>query len=140
MVHGDSPDVDGLTILGGGKTSFPSSPDDATLEAFPNAYPDRDYNILLDCPEFTSLCPMTGQPDFGRIVIDYVPGGRCIESKSLKLYLFSFRNYGAFGEAIVNRILDDVVAACSPRRATVRGSFTPRGGITIEVTASFPEE
>jgi len=140
MVHGDSTDVDGLTILGGGKTTFPSSPDDATLEAFPNAYPDRDYNILLDCPEFTSLCPMTGQPDFGRIVIDYVPGERCIESKSLKLYLFSFRNHGAFAEAIVNRILDDVVAACSPRRATVRGSFTPRGGISIEVTASFPEE
>ncbi len=140
MVHGDSTDVDGLTILGAAKTTFPSSPDEATLETFANAYPSRNYNILLDCPEFTSLCPMTGQPDFGRIVIDYVPGERCVESKSLKLYLFSFRNYGAFGEAIVNRILDDVVAACSPRRATVRGSFAPRGGISIEVTASFPEE
>ena len=140
MVHGDSTDVDGLTILGGGKTTFPSSPDEAALETFANAYPDRNYNILLDCPEFTSLCPMTGQPDFGRIVIDYVPGERCIESKSLKMYLFSFRNHGGFGEAIVNRILDDVVAACIPRRATVRGSFAPRGGISIEVTASFPEE
>ena len=140
MVHGDSTDVDGLTILDGGKTTFPSSPDEATLETFANAYPDRNYNILLDCPEFTSLCPMTGQPDFGRIVIDYVPGERCIESKSLKMYLFSFRNHGGFGEAIVNRILDDVVAACIPRRATVRGSFAPRGGISIEVTASFPEE
>ena len=140
MVHGDSTDVDGLTILGGGRTSSPSSPDEANLETFANAYPDRDYNILLDCPEFTSLCPMTGQPDFGRIVIDYVPGDRCIESKSLKIYLCSFRNRGGFGEAIVNRILDDVVAACSPRRATVRGSFSPRGGISIEVTASFPEE
>lgn len=129
---------EGLTILGASETSYPQSPDEATLESFPNAYPDRNYNILLDCPEFTSLCPITGQPDFGRIVIDYVPAERCIESKSLKLYLFSFRNQGNFGEAIVNRILDDVVAACSPRRAIVRGSFTPRGGISIEVTASFP--
>ena len=140
MVQGDSTDVDGLTILGGGKTTFPSSPDEATLETFANPYPDRDYSILLDCPEFTSLCPMTGQPDFGRIVIDYVPGARCIESKSLKMYLFSFRSHGGFGEAIVNRVLDDVVTACSPRRATVRGSFSPRGGISIEITASFPEE
>ncbi len=140
MVHGDSPDVEGFTILSAGKTTYPSSPDEATLETFENAYPNRNYNILLDCPDFTSLCPITGQPDFGRIVIDYVPGERCIESKSLKLYLFSFRNHGAFAEAIVNRLLDDVVAACSPRRAIVRGSFTPRGGISIEVTASFPEE
>ena len=140
MEHDDSPAIEGLTILGGGKTTFPASPDEATLETFPSAYPERNYNILLDCPEFTSLCPITGQPDFGRIVIDYVPGERCIESKSLKLYLFSFRNYGSFGEAIVNRILDDVVAACAPRRATVRGNFTPRGGIAIEVSASFPEE
>ena len=140
MVDGDSDDGQGLTILGAGETTYPTSPDEATLETFANAYPDHNYNVLLDCPEFTSLCPMTGQPDFGRIVIDYVPGERCVESKSLKLYLFSFRNHGAFAEAIVNRILDDVVAACSPRRATVRGSFTPRGGISIEVTASFPEE
>ncbi len=140
MVARDSPESEGLTILGDGKTRHPTSPDESILEAFTNAYPDRNYNILLDCPEFTSLCPITGQPDFGRIVIDYVPGERCIESKSLKLYLFSFRNHGSFGEAIVNRILDDVVATCSPRRATVRGSFTPRGGIAIEVTASFPEE
>jgi 7-cyano-7-deazaguanine reductase len=139
MVHKNAPD-EGLTILGGRKTAYPASPDEAELETFPNAHADRDYNILLDCPEFTSLCPITGQPDFGRIVIDYVPGDRCIESKSLKLYLFSFRNHGGFGEALVNRILDDVVAACSPKRATVRGSFAPRGGISIEVTASFPEE
>jgi 7-cyano-7-deazaguanine reductase len=136
-VH-DSREAEGLTMLGGGATAYPTSPDEATLETFANAHAERDYDITLDCPEFTSLCPMTGQPDFGRIVIDYVPGERCIESKSLKLYLFSFRNHGSFGEAIVNRILDDVVAACAPRRATVRGSFAPRGGITIDVTASFP--
>ena len=136
----DAPESEGLTILGGGETPYPASPDEAELETFENAYPDRNYNILLDCPEFTSLCPITGQPDFGRIVIDYIPDARCIESKSLKLYLFSYRNHGGFGEAIVNRILDDVVRACSPKRATVRGSFAPRGGISIEVTASFPEE
>lgn len=140
MGQRDSRRVQGLTILGAGRTEYPTDPEEATLETFQNAYPDRSYNIVLDCPEFTSLCPITGQPDFGRITIDYVPGERCIESKSLKLYLFSFRNYGGFGEAIVNRILDDVVAACAPRRATVRGRFTPRGGISIDVTASFPEE
>jgi 7-cyano-7-deazaguanine reductase len=140
MARDQAPEAEGLTILGAGKTIYPSSPDEATLETFDNAHPDRDYRVVLDCPEFTSLCPITGQPDFGHIVIDYVPGKRCIESKSLKLYLFSFRNYGGFGEAIVNRILDDVVAICSPKRATVRGRFTPRGGISIEVTATFPEE
>lgn len=139
MAHEEA-SPDGLTILGSGKTKLPSSPDDAALETFTNSSPDRDYNVLFDCPEFTSLCPITEQPDFGRIVIDYVPGERCIESKSLKLYLFSFRNHGSFAEAIVNRILDDIVAACSPKRATVRGSFTPRGGISIEVTATYPEE
>lgn len=140
MGGGDPDDVEGITLLGAGKTKYPSSPDEAKLETFENAYPDRNYEIVLDCPEFTSLCPVTGQPDFGRITLEYVPGERCIESKSLKLYLFSFRNYCGFGEAIVNRILDDIVAVCAPRRATVRGSFTPRGGITIEVTARFPEE
>lgn len=140
MGREDRRDVEGITLLGAGITKYPSSPDEAKLETFENAYPDRNYEVVLDCPEFTSLCPVTGQPDFGRITIEYVPGERCIESKSLKLYLFSFRNYGGFGEAIVNRILDDIVAVCTPRRATVRGSFTPRGGITIEVTAKFPEE
>lgn len=131
---------DGLTLLGGGKTTYPSSPDEARLETFANAYPNRTYTVRLDCPEFTSLCPITSQPDFGHIRIEYVPSERCIESKSLKLYLFSFRNHGSFGEAIVNRVLEDVVAACRPKKATVTGSFTPRGGISIEVTASFPEE
>ena len=131
---------DGVTLLGKGETKYPSSPDEATLETFPNAHPGRGYTVRLECPEFTSVCPITSQPDFGRITIEYVPRERCIESKSLKLYLFSFRNHGSFGEAIVNRILDDVVAACAPRRATVVGSFTPRGGITIEVTATHPED
>jgi len=128
-----------LSLLGRDNVPYPASPEEARLEAFDNAYPERDYTIRFDCPEFTSLCPITGQPDFGQILIEYVPGARCIESKSLKLYLFSFRNHGSFAEAIVNRILDDVVAACAPRRASVRGSFTPRGGIRIEVIAAYPE-
>ncbi len=124
-----------LTLLGQGETAYPTSPDDARLETFANAYPQRDYVIRFDCPEFTSLCPLTGQPDFARLTIEYVADQRCVESKSLKLYLFSFRNEGSFSEEIVNRVLDDVVAACAPRWAQVVGDFTPRGGIGIVVTA-----
>jgi 7-cyano-7-deazaguanine reductase len=124
-----------LTILKSGRTTYPDSPEKAELETFPNQYPSRDYVIEFDCPEFTSLCPVTGQPDFAKIVITYVPGMRCIESKSLKLYLGSFRNTGMFHEEITNRILDDLVAACTPRWAQVRGTMNARGGISIEVTA-----
>ncbi len=131
--------TDGLTLLGQSDAVYPSSPDTAKLETFENAYPERGYTVRFACPEFTSLCPMTGQPDFADILIEYVPSERCVESKSLKLYLFSYRNHGAFAEAIVNRILDDIVGACAPRKATVRGRFTPRGGIGIDVTAEFPE-
>lgn len=131
------PDHD-LTLLGARHTEYPSQPDDARLETFQNPTPHRPYTIRLDCPEFTSLCPITGQPDFATISIEYVPGDRCLESKALKLYLFSFRNTGSFGEAIVNRILDDLVAACRPRSAAVTGAFTPRGGIGITVTAAYP--
>lgn len=128
---------DDLHLLGAGSTPVPASPDEARLETFPNAYPHRDYRIRFDCPEFTSLCPITGQPDFAEITIEYIADERCLESKSLKLYLFSYRNYGAFSEAITNRILEDVVAACHPRRATVAGRFTPRGGIGITITADY---
>ena len=113
----------------GRKVATPVSPDLAKLETFPNAYPDRDYTIRFDCPEFTSLCPVTGQPDFGTITIEYVPDQRCIESKSLKLFLGSFRNEGSFAETITNRICDEVVKVCRPRRVAVVGEFTPRGGI-----------
>jgi 7-cyano-7-deazaguanine reductase len=130
--------AEGLTQLGSGETGGAESPEDARLEAFSNPHPERDYEIEFDCPEFTSLCPITGQPDFGVIHVHYVPDQHCVESKSLKLYLFSFRNYGSFGEAIVNRILDDLVAACHPRRMKVTGSFSPRGGIGIKVSASYP--
>ena len=129
--------LNGLSQLGR-KTPLPSSPDPATLETFPNAYPRREYWVRFDCPEFTSICPVTGQPDFAKIMIEYIPGKLCVESKSLKLYLGSFRNQGAFAEAIVNRMLDDVVKACKPRRAIVTGDFTARGGIAIRVIATHP--
>lgn len=106
------------------------------LEIFPNPKPDRDYEISFETPEFTCLCPRTGQPDFATIRIRYVPGRDCVELKSLKLYLWSFRNEGAFHEAVVNRILDDLVQAVAPRRMTVEGDFLVRGGIHTVVTTS----
>src|SRR3954464_15900930 len=107
----------------------------ATLETFPNPRPDRDFEIAINCPEFTSMCPKTGLPDFGEIRIRYVPDRTCIELKSLKYYLVEYRNRGIFYEAATNQILDDPVPACQPRRMTVIGAFTARGGITTTVTA-----
>ncbi|MEJ2717622.1 MAG: preQ(1) synthase [Deltaproteobacteria bacterium] len=130
-------DIEELTILKSGRTTYPATPEEAALETFPNRYRSRDYEIEFDCPEFTTLCPVTGQPDFAKIVITYIPDKRCIESKSLKLYLGSFRNTGMFHEEITNRILDDLVSACEPRWARVRGSMNARGGISIEVTAEY---
>ncbi len=127
-----------LSQLGAEKTIYPTSPEQAVLETFPNPSPGRDFWITFDCPEFTALCPITNQPDFGTLTIRYVPDQRCIESKSLKLYLFSFRNEGAFAERITNRVLDDLVAACAPKKAEVKGAFTPRGGIGITVDAAYP--
>jgi 7-cyano-7-deazaguanine reductase len=105
------------------------------LEVFPNPRPGRAYTIEIVCPEFTSLCPKTGQPDFGTITFTYTPGEWCVELKSLKLYLQRYRNHGAFYESVVNRLLDDFVAACKPVRCKVVGAFTPRGGITTTVTS-----
>lgn len=107
------------------------------LETFANEYPGREYTIAITCPEFTSVCPKTGQPDFGTIHIEYVPSEICVELKSLKLYLQAFRNEGVFYEHVTNRILDDFVAACLPVRCTVTAEFTPRGGITTRVTVRF---
>lgn len=109
----------------------------STIETFPNPRPGRDFEIAIDCPEFTSMCPKTGLPDFGVIRIRYVPADRCLELKSLKYYLLEFRNKGIFYEAATNQILDDLVAACAPRRMTVIGDFTARGGITTKVTAEY---
>ncbi len=126
-----------LTLLGKGSTIYPSSPEAPKLETFANAYSRRDYVVEFDCPEFTSVCPVTGQPDFARIKITYIPNLKCVESKSLKLYLVSFRNCGMFHEEITNRILDDIVQAAEPRWAKVRGIMNPRGGIAIDVTAEY---
>jgi 7-cyano-7-deazaguanine reductase len=109
-----------------------------TLETFPNPNPGRDYEIEFECPEFTCLCPRTGQPDFATIRIHYVPDALCVELKSLKLYLWSYRNEGAFHEAVTNKILDDLVGAIAPRRMTVVGDFLIRGGIHTTVTARHP--
>lgn len=119
-----------------GKTSLqPQKPEEADLETFKNPAPQRDYVIRLDCPEFTTLCPITGQPDFAHIKINYTPDEKCIESKALKLYLGAFRNIGSFHEAVTNRILSDLVDALDPRWMQVIGNFNVRGGIGIEVVA-----
>jgi 7-cyano-7-deazaguanine reductase len=107
------------------------------LETFPNPAIGRDYAIEIVCPEFTTLCPKTGQPDFGTITFTYTPGEKCIELKSLKLYLQRYRNVGIFYEVVVNRLLDDFVKACQPVRCQVVGAFTPRGGLTTNVTCRF---
>ena len=109
----------------------------STLETFPNPRPERDYEIAINCPEFTSVCPKTGLPDFGEIRITYVPDMRCVELKSLKYYMIEFRNRGIFFENVTNQILDDLVAALQPRRMTVAGDFAVRGGIKTVVTASY---
>ena len=108
-----------------------------TLETFDNQFPHRDYTIDIRCPEFTSVCPKTGQPDFGVLTFTYVPDRKCVELKSLKLYLQQFRNAGIFYEDVTNRILDDFVAVVQPRRVTLIAEFSARGGITTNVTATY---
>jgi len=131
--------TDDLTLLGRSENTLPQHPDEAKLETFPNRNSQRDYTIELDYPEFSSLCPVTGQPDSAHITITYVPDELCVETKSLKFYLASFRNTPAFNEDVVNRILDDLSVACKPRKMTVRGRFSPRGGIQLTAEASYPD-
>jgi 7-cyano-7-deazaguanine reductase len=128
----------GLTLLGRSEAKLPASPVEAQLETFPNPA-KRNYRIRFETADFTSLCPVTGQMDFAQITIEYIPAKLCIESKSLKFYLASFRNERAFNEAIANRILDDFVGACSPREATVTAQFSARGGIALTVRAEYPD-
>jgi len=129
-------DLSGLTHLGsGGPSPHFERPDASILECFDNRHPDRSWVVGLDCTEFTSVCPMTGQPDFGRILIQYVPGALCVESKSLKLYLWAFRNHGAFHEECVNTIADDVQSRITARYLRVFGDFNVRGGIAIRPLA-----
>mgnify|MGYP002624852190 FL=1 len=127
---------EGLRSLGH-STEYKNTYDPSVLEAFVNRNPDRDYWVRFNCPEFTSLCPITGQPDFAEIRISYIPGPRMVESKSLKLYLFSFRDEGAFHEDCVNTILDDLVKLMEPKYIEVTGFFTPRGGISIHPYANW---
>lgn len=129
--------IHGLSLLGNQQTKYPQSYAPEVLEAFDNKHPDNDYFVKFNCPEFTSLCPMTGQPDFAAIYIAYIPDKKLVESKSLKLYLFSYRNFGEFHEDCVNRIMKDLIALLTPKYIEVWGRFLPRGGISIDPYANY---
>lgn len=133
-------DLKNLSLLGRAETRLPSSPKEAVLETFPNQRQGRRYWITLNCPEFSSLCPVTGQPDSARITIRYIPGASCVETKSLKFYLASFRNQPAFNEEIVNQILDDLLTSMQPEELIVRGEFAARGGIQLTAEATYPNQ
>lgn len=124
-------ELQGVSLLGNQHTHYATDYAPEMLESFINKHPENEYLVTLDCPEFTSLCPKTGQPDFGRIIIRYIPRERMVESKSLKLYLFSFRNHGDFHEDCVNIIMKDLIRLMDPRYIEVEGLFNPRGGISI---------
>lgn len=129
--------IDGLTLLGSQANRYSADYNPAILEAFENRHPDNDYFVKFNCPEFTSLCPITGQPDFATIYISYVPDRLMVESKSLKLYLFSFRNHGGFHEDCVNIIMKDLIGLMKPKYIEVWGKFTPRGGISIDPYCNY---
>lgn len=133
-------ELEGVTLLGDKKTVYPTDYAPQVLETFVNKHSENDYLVTLNCPEFTSLCPKTGQPDFAKIIINYIPGERMVESKSLKLYLFSFRNHGDFHEDCINIIMKDLVKLMEPRYLEVVGIFTPRGGIAIYPFANYADE
>ncbi len=124
-------ELDGVTLLGNQGTVYSSDYNPDVLETFINKHPENEYVVTFDCPEFTTLCPKTGQPDFGHLFISYIPGERMVESKSLKLYLFSFRNHGDFHEDCINIILNDLWNLMEPKYIEVKGLFMPRGGISI---------
>ncbi len=130
-------ELDGVSLLGNTGTRYPEQYAPEVLETFINKHQDNEYLVTFTCPEFTSLCPKTGQPDFARIIISYIPRERMVESKSLKLYLFSFRNHGDFHEDCVNIIMKDLVKLMDPRYIEVKGIFTPRGGIAIHPFANY---
>ncbi len=129
--------LEGVTLLGNQGVSYPTDYSPELLETFENKHPGREYVVTFDCPEFTTLCPKTGQPDFGHIYISYIPRERMVESKSLKLYLFSFRNHGDFHEDCVNIIMEDLRRLMDPRYIEVKGIFMPRGGISIYPFAAW---
>lgn len=129
-------ELEGVTLLGNQHTVYSDDYNPGVLETFVNKHPDHEYVVRFDCPEFTTLCPKTGQPDFGHIFISYIPRENMVESKSLKLYLFSFRNHGDFHEDVVNIILNDLWKLMNPRYIEVEGRFMPRGGISIHPFAN----
>ena len=129
-----------ITLLGNKGTKYEDKYNPNVLETFDNMHPDNDYLVTFNCPEFTALCPITGQPDFGRIVIRYIPRQRMVESKSLKLYLFSFRNQGDFHEDCVNIIMKDLVKLMDPKYLEVTGFFNARGGISIVPFANYGDD
>ena len=120
-----------LTLLGSSTTDYPQSPDEAKLEVIPNNWKTNDYVVNLNCHEFTCLCPKTAQPDFGNLIISYIPGDYLVESKALKLYLFSYRNHGIFHEFVSNKIANDLFEAMKPKALYLKAEFMPRGGIAI---------
>ena len=126
-----------LTKLGSAKTTYSMDYDPSVLESFNNKHPQNDYFVKFNCPEFTSLCPITGQPDFANIIISYVPDQKLVESKSLKLYLFSFRNHGDFHEDVVNIIMKDLIQLMDPKYIEVWGKFLPRGGLSIDTYCNY---
>lgn len=130
-------ELNGVSLLGNQNTKYQYDYDPSLLETFINKHPENDYVVTFNCPEFTSLCPKTGQPDFAKIIINYIPRERMVESKSLKLYLFSFRNHGDFHEDCVNIIMKDLVQLMNPRYLEVIGIFMPRGGISIYPFANY---
>ena len=130
-------ELSGVSLLGNTHVNYPTQYAPEVLETFINKHPDNEYLVTFTCPEFTSLCPKTGQPDFAKILISYIPRERMVESKSLKLYLFSFRNHGDFHEDWVNRIMKDLIALMDPKYIEVTGLFTPRGGIAIYPFANY---
>lgn len=132
-------ELDGVTLLGNQSTKYRQDYAPEVLETFVNKHPHNEYLVTFNCPEFTSLCPKTGQPDFAKIIINYIPNERMVESKSLKLYLFSFRNHGDFHEDCVNMIKDDLVKLMNPKYLEVIGIFMPRGGISIYPFASYAD-
>ena len=129
-----------VSLLGDSKVNYPTQYAPEILETFVNKHPDNEYLVTFTCPEFTSLCPKTGQPDFAKIIISYIPRQKMVESKSLKLYLFSFRNHGDFHEDCVNIIMKDLIELMDPRYIEVKGIFTPRGGIAIHPFANYGDD
>ncbi|MDC3416884.1 preQ(1) synthase [Aquibacillus salsiterrae] len=130
-------DLQNITLLGNQNTKYSFDYTPEVLETFDNQHPNRDYFVKFNCPEFTTLCPKTGQPDFGTVYIRYIPDERMVESKSLKLYLFSFRNHGDFHEDSMNIIMNDLIDLMNPRYIEVWGKFTPRGGISIDPYCNY---